>query len=65
MSTGLLDSWADAGDEFSAPPEVIANPDGTKTVITSEPTKMVKSQNNPKDKRSKSTRKSTSINCST
>ncbi|KAL6450838.1 TIF35 Eukaryotic translation initiation factor 3 subunit G [Candida maltosa Xu316] len=34
MSTGLLDSWADAGDEFSAPPEIISNPDGTKTVIT-------------------------------
>ncbi|KAG5418266.1 TIF35 [Candida metapsilosis] len=33
MSTAL-ESWADAGDEFSAPPDVINNPDGTKTVIT-------------------------------
>ncbi|KAG7662154.1 TIF35 [[Candida] subhashii] len=29
----MLESWADA-EEFSAPPEVISNPDGTKTVIT-------------------------------
>ncbi|CAI5757237.1 unnamed protein product [Candida verbasci] len=33
MSTAI-GSWADAGDEFSAPPEIIVNPDGTKTVIT-------------------------------
>ncbi|CAK9436775.1 uncharacterized protein LODBEIA_P12970 [Lodderomyces beijingensis] len=29
-----MGSWADAGDEFSAPPDIISNPDGTKTVIT-------------------------------
>ncbi|KAI3403227.1 TIF35 [Candida oxycetoniae] len=34
MSTLGIGSWADAGDEFSAPPDVIQNPDGTKTVIT-------------------------------
>ncbi|CCG24755.1 Tif35 translation initiation factor [Candida orthopsilosis Co 90-125] len=34
MSTGIIESWADAGDEFSAPPDIINNPDGTKTVIT-------------------------------
>ncbi|KAI5962161.1 TIF35 [Candida pseudojiufengensis] len=33
MSTAL-ESWADAGDEFSAPADIINNPDGTKTVIT-------------------------------
>ncbi|KAI5954386.1 TIF35 [Candida jiufengensis] len=33
MSTGI-ESWADAGDEFSAPADIINNPDGTKTVIT-------------------------------
>ncbi|EGW32632.1 uncharacterized protein SPAPADRAFT_61692 [Spathaspora passalidarum NRRL Y-27907] len=30
----VLESWADAGDEYSAPADVITNPDGTKTVIT-------------------------------
>lgn len=34
MSSGIIESWADAGDEFSAPPDIINNPDGTKTVIT-------------------------------
>lgn len=33
MSTSVIGSWADAGDEFSAP-DITVNPDGTKTVIT-------------------------------
>ncbi|EAZ63981.2 translation initiation factor eIF3, p33 subunit [Scheffersomyces stipitis CBS 6054] len=33
MSTTVIGSWADAGDEFSAP-DITTNPDGTKTVIT-------------------------------
>lgn len=33
MSTTVIGSWADAGDEFSAP-DVTINPDGTKTVVT-------------------------------
>lgn len=33
MSASVIGSWADAGDEFSAP-DVTTNPDGTKTVIT-------------------------------
>lgn len=33
MSTTVIGSWADAGDEFSAP-DITNNADGTKTVIT-------------------------------
>ncbi|KAK6453965.1 translation initiation factor eIF3, p33 subunit [Scheffersomyces xylosifermentans] len=33
MSTSVIGSWADVGDEFSAP-DITTNPDGTKTVIT-------------------------------
>ncbi|KAK6465260.1 eukaryotic translation initiation factor 3 subunit G-domain-containing protein [Scheffersomyces coipomensis] len=33
MSSTIIGSWADAGDEFSAP-DITTNPDGTKTVIT-------------------------------
>jgi translation initiation factor 3 subunit G len=33
MSTSVIKSWADAEDEIPSP-EVIANPDGTKTVIS-------------------------------
>lgn len=33
MSSTVIGSWADAGDEFSAP-DVTVNPDGSKTVIT-------------------------------
>lgn len=33
MSTTVIGSWADAGDEFSAP-DITVNPDGTKTVVT-------------------------------
>lgn len=33
MSTSVMGSWADAGDEFAAP-DITVNPDGTKTVVT-------------------------------
>ncbi|CUM66354.1 uncharacterized protein PRCAT00004017001 [Priceomyces carsonii] len=33
MSASVIESWADAGDEFPAP-EITSNPDGTKTVIS-------------------------------
>ncbi|ODV77863.1 translation initiation factor eIF3, p33 subunit [Suhomyces tanzawaensis NRRL Y-17324] len=33
MSSTVMGSWADAGDEFAAP-DITVNPDGTKTVIT-------------------------------
>lgn len=33
MSSALLGSWADAGDEFSAP-DITINSDGSKTVVT-------------------------------
>lgn len=32
--SSAIESWADAGDEFSVPADIIQNPDGTKTVIT-------------------------------